>query len=61
MSTTSYNKAVRHASLSTDQVTQKRAAWVTANKGSQRMEASRRIVFPIVKVQTPYLSTHCPK
>ena len=46
MSTTSYNKAVRHASLSTDQVTQKRAAWVTANKGSQRMEASRRIVFP---------------
>ena len=49
MSTTSYNKAVRHASLFTDQVTQKRAAWVTANKRSQRMEASRGIVFPYSK------------
>ena len=47
MSTTAYNKAVRHASLFTNQVTQKRAAWVTTNKGSQRMEVSRGTVFSL--------------
>lgn len=45
MSTDFQNKAVRHASLFTNLVTQKSTASVTTNKDSQRIEASKGIVF----------------
>lgn len=45
MSTDFQNKAVRHASLFTNQVTQKSTASVTTNKDSQRIEAGKGIAF----------------
>ena len=45
MSTDFQNKAARHASLFTNQGTQKSAASITTNQDSQKIEASKGIAF----------------
>lgn len=55
MSTDFYHKAVRCASLFTNQVTQKSTASITTNKGSQRIEASKGILFTC-SLQSKYLT-----